>query len=48
MLKYLWCLIFHRKHHHRTGERRIHRVSIAYDTRCDKCGMEDTEMVWFL
>lgn len=47
-MKYIWCLIFHRRYRRRTGERRIHRVSIAYEIKCDKCGNEDTEIQWVL
>jgi len=44
IVKVIWCLLFHRRYRHRTGDRRIHRVSISYDVRCEKCGTEDVEI----
>jgi hypothetical protein len=44
---FLRCLIFHRKYRKRTGERRIHQISIVYETKCQKCGCEDISDVWF-
>lgn len=43
---WLWCLLFHRKHWKRTGERRIMRASIVYECICSKCGQEQEERNW--
>lgn len=45
---YIWCWLFHGKHRQRTGTRRIHTVSIAYDVLCSKCGIEDVDIEFFL
>lgn len=45
IMKWLWCMIAHRKH---TGERDIYSVSIVYIIKCSKCGIEDRETVWCL
>lgn len=47
-IKFFWCLIFHRRHRSRTGERRIGQVSITYDIKCSKCGNEDVDIQWVL
>jgi hypothetical protein len=46
-LFFLRCMFFHSKHRKRTGERRIRKVSIAYETKCEKCGCGDLpDVVW--
>jgi hypothetical protein len=48
-LKFLRCLFFHRRYRKRTGERRILKISIWYETRCERCGCEDVDDVeWVL
>lgn len=48
VMKYAWCVAFHRKSRHRTGKRNILRVSIWYEVICNKCGIEDEEVEWVL
>lgn len=43
----LRCVIFHRRYHKRTGERYIGRVSITYEMRCEKCGMDGLADTWW-
>lgn len=48
-LRLLWCLLMHRRHHHRTGERRLHTVSIAYERFCTRCCLDvPSELVWLI
>lgn len=40
MIKLLICVLFHRRHWRKTGDRRWYRVTICYDWRCEKCARE--------
>jgi hypothetical protein len=40
------CVLFHPPLK-RIGTRRVHKISIAYDMACPRCGRETVRMHWF-
>ena len=44
-LRFIWCFLFHGRYRKRTGQRQILKVSIWYETKCEKCGREDIDDV---
>jgi len=48
IMKFIWCMLFHRRFQEKTGERYVLKVSISYFVRCSRCGIEHLKKNWLL